>query len=780
MSGGGGGKGSTSYVVGYWYLADILFMICHSMTKLKAIMVGDKVAWSGDAAAGRININKPSLFGGESSEGGIVADIDLMDGNKDQVINSYLVSRSGTDQPAYRGLVTALVRNGKIAGINPYLKSWSFLIEDTTAAWHPELSLPKINGEETGMNPALIIWDVLTSQGMGDARTPLGKYIVGWGMHFNLEFINDAAFLAAAQTLYDEGIGLAPTWDGGTTAEDFIDDLCDYIDGTVFVHPRTGKWVLKLFRGDYDVDDLVHIDESSISKVNSFTRKLPGDLVTKAIITWTQVNTIDGECETPRTIPVPNTAAQALIGRPITLDVDGKHATNGSVARKIAERRLTQQSYPIAMAEIVGNRSLSQFVPGDVFLWSSAADGIARMPMRILKVNYGSLAEDSVTLTCSEDVYGLGFTMFSGATETGWVNPIALPQDAENRRLEEMPYHIVVNRIESEDALASRDETSGLMMSLIGRPSGTSLAYELYQYVSTRSAWVDAGNQTFTPEGILSAAITQTSTTIQVEGITEPQRIAPDIDYLAVIESEWVWVKSGTVDDDLGTATLTIGRGVLDTVPATHVEGARVWFVGVSDYGFCRSVYLQSLTIRLKACTMTTRGILSLDEASENTKIFDARAIRPYPPANVRINGVSFPTTLADDSDITVTWDNRNRIEQTGAIDDQAAGNFPVETGTTNNLYIYDAGTGALIRSVTDLATEPRSWTYALSTEFADREEHVGEAMRLEVESVRDDWASWQRFVMPVPARTVSVGCLVTSGGDILITNTGAKIAYQE
>jgi len=780
MSGGGGGKGSTSYVTGYWYLADILFMICHTMTKLKAIMVGDKIAWSGDSAAGRININKPALFGGESSEGGIVADIDLMDGNKDQEINSYLVSRSGTDQPAYRGLVTALIRNGRIAGVNPYLKSWSFLIEDTTAVWHPELSLPKINDEETGMNPAHIIWDILTSQGMGDTRTPLGKYIVEWGMHFNLEFVDDAAFLAAAQTLYDEGIGLAPTWDGGTTAEDFIDDLCDYIDGTVFVHPRTGKWILKLFRGDYDVADLTHLDESSITKVNSFTRKAPGDLSNKVVLSWTQVNTVDGDCETTRTLLSSNLAAQALLGRPITLDVDGKHITNGYVARKVAERRLTQQSYPIAMAEIVGNRSLSQFVPGDVFLWSSAADGIVRMQMRILKVSYGSLTEGSVTLTCSEDVYGLDLTMFSGATETGWTNPISLPQDAENRRLEEMPFHVIVNQIESEADLAARDETSGLMMSLIGRPSGTSLAYELYEYVSARSAWVDSGNQTFTPTGTLLAAITQTSTTILVEGITEPQRIEPDIDYLAVIDSEWVWVKAGTVDEDIGTASLTIGRGVLDTVPSIHAEGARIWFVGVTNYGLCRSVYLQSLTIRLKACVMTTRGVLSLDDASENTKIFNARAIRPYPPANVRVNGVAFPASLADNSDITVTWDNRNRVEQTGAIDDQGSGNFPVEAGTTLSIYIYDADTSSLIRSITGVATEPRTWTYSLATELSDREERVGEAIRVEIESVRDGWESWQRFVVPVPARFVSVGCLAASTGDILITNNGVKIAYQE
>lgn len=762
--------GHKTYVVGYWYLADILFALCHSMSKLKAIKVGDKIAWTGDASAGRISINKPNLFGGESSEGGIVAEIDLMDGNPDQEISTYLTTRSKTDQPAYRGLVTALIRNGKIAGMNPYLKSWDFLVEDDTVTWQPDLMLPQIDGTVTGMNPVHIIWDVLTSNGGAGE----------WGSHLDTSLIDEAAFLAAAQTLYNEGFGLAPTQDGGTSDDDFISDICDYIDGIVFEHPRTGLQTIKLFRGDYDIDTIPHFDESSISKVNSYSRKDPVDLYNKVLLTWTQVNEKDGEGETVRTLPLDNPAAQALQGKPIILDVDGKHITNGSVAQKVAERKILQNSYPFAATELIGNRNLSQLVRGDVFAWSNSDYGVVRVVMRVLEIDYGSLTDEQVTVTCSEDIYGLDYTMFDGPGAVEWTNPVALPEDAEFRSLVELPYHLLVNGVVSESDLASRDETSGIMATLIGRPSGTSLAYELYEYVSARAAWVCHGNQLFTPTGTISADIAPTTTSLSVEGITEPQRITPGVDCLAVIDNEWMWVKSGAIDADLETATLTIGRGVLDTVPAAHAEGARVWFVGVDDYGLCETVYLEGLTIRLKACPMTSRGVLSLDAASENTKTFAARAIRPYPPANVRINGMSFPTALADDSDITLTWDNRNRIDQTGALDDQTVGNILPEAGTTINIYVYDADTGGLIRSATGLATEPRSWTYPVATELADREERVGEALRVEVEAVRDGWESWQRFVVPVPARQMSTGCLVASTGDTLITNTGAKIAYQE
>ena len=657
----------------------------------------------------------------------------------------------------------------RLRAVNPYLKSWDFLVEDDTVDWHPELMLPKIDDTVTGMNPVHIIWDIETSNGGAGE----------WGSHLDTSLIDEAAFLAAAQTLYNEGFGLAPTQDGGTSDDDFISDICDYIDGIVFEHPRTGLQTIKLFRGDYDIDNIQHFDESTISKVNNYSRKEPVDLYNKVLLTWTQVNEEDGDGETVRTLPLDNPAAQALQGKPIILDVDGKHITNGSVAQRVAERKLLQNSYPFAVAELIGNRKLSQLVRGDVFAWSNSDYGAVRVVMRVLEIDYGSLTDEQVTVTCSEDIYGLDYTIFSGPGAVEGASRAALPEDAEYRSLTELPYHLLVNGVVSESDLASRDETSGIMATFIGRPSSTSLGYELYEYVASRSAWIDRGNQLFTPTGIISADIGPATTSLSVEGITEPHRITPGLDCLAVIDNEWVWVKSGTVDTDLGTATLTIGRGVLDTVPSTHTDGAQIWFVGVDDYGLCRSVYLQSLTVRLKVCPMTTRGVLSLDDASENTKIFNARAIRPYPPANVRVNGVAFPTSLADDSSITLTWDNRNRVEQTGAIDDQAAGNILPEAGTTLSIYLYDAATSALIRSVTGLATEPRAWTYSLATELSDREERVGEAMRVEIESVRDGWESWQRFVVPVPARGVSVGCLATSDGNIIATTAGDKLAYQ-
>ncbi|MGD9610452.1 MAG: hypothetical protein AB7U59_13670 [Desulfovibrionaceae bacterium] len=775
-SGGGKGKGSQSYTTGYRYRADIVQALCSRMSALVAIMVGKKVAWKGSMAGGTISINNYGLFGGDNSEGGLAGNLVVRDGNCNQQPSEYLAARVSTLQPAYRGIVTVEAQDFYFTGPNPYPKDWYYRLQNYSTPWQPGLIAPKIDGEVTGCNGVHVIWDALTSECYLDDELECGA-------HIDPSQIDEASFIAAAQIAYNEGLGISPIWDGSISTNDFaLDIVNNYLNGTIYDDPITGLKTIKLFRGDYDVNDLETLDETKISKLVSHTRKQWGDLFSQVVLSFTQVNDYDvgdgGDCETNRTCIRYNLQCHAIQGKTVAKDVSRPYITHPMVASRATDLVLAQYSTPWLVIEIMGGRALAGYAPGDVFLFSWAALGTTRVVMRVLKVKRA--ADNAVTLTCSEDIYGLDFAMFSGVGSTGWTSPIAAPADATSRRLVELPYHLIVNQVISESDLADRDETSGLIAALIGQPSGTSLNYDLYEYVASTGDFADRGARVFTPTGELLADTTQTDTSITVVSITEPRRIEPGENYLAIIDSEWVWATAGMVGIAGKSATLTIARGVLDTTPAAHAAGARVWFIGWTDYGLDETVYLQGLTARIRACPRTARGVLALASASENSLEADARAIRPYPPANVRINGAYYPAALADNTAITVTWDNRNRLNQTGGLFAQSAGNILPESGTTLSIYLYDADTGTLIRSVTGLTTEPRSWTYPLDTELADREERVGEAMRVEVEAVRDAWASWQRFVVPVPARAVSVGCLATSDGDIIATTAGDKLAYED
>ncbi|EEW24057.1 phage tail protein [Rhodobacter ferrooxidans] len=94
------------------------------------------------AAGGRIRINAPELFGGETREGGIVGDIDVLMGEPAQGQNDYLAARARSDVPGYRGLCSLVLRQVYM-GLNPYLKPWSVRLTrvlqaaDGAPQWYP-------------------------------------------------------------------------------------------------------------------------------------------------------------------------------------------------------------------------------------------------------------------------------------------------------------------------------------------------------------------------------------------------------------------------------------------------------------------------------------------------------------------------------------------------------------------------------------------------------------------------------------------------------------------
>ncbi|MCR9268117.1 MAG: hypothetical protein NXI03_11150, partial [Alphaproteobacteria bacterium] len=150
---------------------------------ITTVASGGSTEAGGDPPVGtRIRIDKPDLFGGESREGGIVGDIDVLMGALDQGQNDYLAARAGADVPGFRGLCSLVLRQVYL-GLNPYLKPWAVRLtrvltaEDGAAQWYPETAEIFAVDPETDwgpdMNPAHIIRECLTNRswglGYGDA-----------------------------------------------------------------------------------------------------------------------------------------------------------------------------------------------------------------------------------------------------------------------------------------------------------------------------------------------------------------------------------------------------------------------------------------------------------------------------------------------------------------------------------------------------------------------------------------------------------------------------------
>lgn len=206
-------SGSKKQTVGYWYKYLHHFGLCDGADALLEMRVGDRTAWRGLATTNqRLSVNKPKLFGGEESEGGLVGEFDLRMGGADQTANDYLIAQLGEDQPTHRGKLCVVWRGGRWSAMNPYPKPAAFKVRRILAGWendtpwYPEkAAIPMIPPEPLAMYFAIDLsgsMDELTPNGqtrltnmktsiigalnaVGGVLLPLGVrldvMIVGWG-----------------------------------------------------------------------------------------------------------------------------------------------------------------------------------------------------------------------------------------------------------------------------------------------------------------------------------------------------------------------------------------------------------------------------------------------------------------------------------------------------------------------------------------------------------------------------------------------------------------------
>lgn len=136
---------SKKVTVSYWYKLIAHLGWCKGpIDALLEIRGGDREAWRGrQESNGIITVNKPNLYGGESAEGGIHGQFEVMMGAADQMPNSYLGAEFGDAQPGYRGRSTIVLRGPKIGAGNPYPKTLYFKLErlykgwDDDVCWYP-------------------------------------------------------------------------------------------------------------------------------------------------------------------------------------------------------------------------------------------------------------------------------------------------------------------------------------------------------------------------------------------------------------------------------------------------------------------------------------------------------------------------------------------------------------------------------------------------------------------------------------------------------------------
>lgn len=906
------GGSSKKVTVGYKYYLGMHMVLCHGpIDYVYQIKVDNREAWKGFASGGPISINKPGLFGGEQREGGVSGTVDILMGESTQTQNAYLQGRLGTNIPAFRGVVSAVLRQVYL-GMNPYLKRWAFRAQrintstDGATQWYPSkapigaisdvalyiamdisdsmatvtssgktrlenlkagleaalsplLGIPSGSGVDirvvgfaggtvaiersdvTGSDiqdiidwinardysdvpngttqfdvaigqaptffagsgskdrvsvfitdgesypagtevPAGAIFDSisgLTGYGInidladtsdtayldntpqdgipvvdGGNASAIENAVVNsifshfdmnpahiirecltdtaWGMGYLAADIDDTSFTAAADTLYDESMGISLLWDRQIPIEDFVSEIVRHINATLYVDRISGKFTLKLIRNDYDEMSLITLDESNISRVSDYSRVDPGDSINSVTVVYWDAKTGENA-----SVTADDVALIQQYGTVINTTIQYPGFTKNSIAARAAARDLQTLSSPLLSATIEANREAAGLNIGDVFkfTWPDYHDGY--IIMRVHQIALGDGKKNRVKITCTEDVFYLPTTPIVAEEDPGWVEPGGAPLPPPDQLVFESPYFELVQLLGQttvDNQIAETPEIGYLGVAATRPDNGLNAAI----WVDSGGGYEEGGALDFAPTALLGTSVDRESTSWT---FTDGE----DLDLVEVGQHAQIGeelFRVGAIDTGLGT--ITVGRAILDTLPEPHTAGDTITFWDAYS-GSDNTEYVDSESLSVRVLTNSSEGQLNLANGVTSNVVMDSRAVRPYRPANLTADGLLDP-----DPDfypvypVDIAWVERNRLTETGGTFlSWTDGTITPEANTQYYIVVEALDINYVVQGTVTTATQT-------ATTFQVTEAMIGTTwaaypfIRVTVTTQRDGYDSWK------------------------------------
>lgn len=567
--------------------------------------------------------------------------------------------------------------------------------------------------EGPDMNPAHIVRECLTNAdwGLGHGEADIGP-----------------SFTSAADRLFAEGFGLSLLWQQESSIEDFLSEVLKHIDACLHVDRRSGRWELRLIRGDDDPDDVPVLDEANVVDWGELGRREGADLVNSVTVRFT-----DARTDATGTVSVTDTALVQLMGEVVSATIDYPGVRRESLAVRLAERDLRALSAPLLSGEITVNRTGAELEPGDVVRLVSPRRGLEGVLVRIVEIDHGDGRANGVRLKIAEDVFALGETALVGGAPAAPGSLTVRPKPLVRRFVAEAPYWLLVQELGhvQADALLAEDPDAGALVAAGERPSADALSAQL---------WTDLGqgfaleqSVEFAPTALLAADISDdpTETELAVDSWSGMEAVA--IGTLAAIGDELVRI------DGVSASSITVGRGCLDTVPLAHPAGTPViCWQALADATEAR--FAAGEVVAAKLLPETGFGVLPLAQVPEDEVVMASRAIRPLPPGRLQADG-SWLKTLPD-REAVLTWAHRDRLAQTSAVfDSYTAPDIGPEPGVAYEVRIHwvDAATGATLEPAAAVIPVGQATGYTLVESDYPVPPFGIEHAAIRVRAVRDD-----------------------------------------
>lgn len=714
-------SGPSNVTIGYKYYLGLHLIYCQGPVVSFGPLYADKkqlIDWTiriDDPLVSNGTLNTlifaENIFGGLKKQGGVVGGLDVNYGGSDMLQNFYLLQQEGftaQNTPAYRGLMS-LIFNGGYVGTTASIKPWSAQVyRPAVYDWYPAKAEINPVSDGSGVlyasaNGAHMLWETLTN--------------TEWGMGIAESQLDEVSFKAAADTLFDENLGLSMILTAQTTVENFAQEILRHINALPNIDPETGKFTLTLIRDDYTIGTLPVFDESNIIGPISFQRPSLSDLVNEVVLTYRPRGMVKDAV-----VSAQNLANVQVQGKVVSESVNFPGIDNEDIASKVVARELKQRSTPLAQVSLTTNRTGWDVKSGDVIALTWPQLDISLMPLRVIRVRYGKINDGKITLDCVEDVFGLPTTGLVGSQGSNWVDPVKDAVPVVNYRLEELTYFEIATGFPVGELIGEGLTAADSYIAYIAERPIASPSYQLYSRIG-------ANDYKYRVEGYYAAQATLTNELNYTDSVDIQFSVFPrsvldvQVDTYAFMNNEILRIDAIDLDNN----RLTLGRGCIDSHPQVHPAGSVIWFAQ-NNWALDQLNYGIGAEVDFKALVETGSDILDIGSAPEVSITPVGRAYKPYPANNVQYNDAYyFPSQYGGNIPggavgVRISWVDRNRLQQTvrDSIIDWYDSNITVESGVTYKIDWYGEYNLLDTDAPSTTATGETGPSYDWTTEVAD------------------------------------------------------------
>lgn len=711
-------------VVGYeYYLSMLMGLSCGPVDAVRTITVGDQTLYNKDIHDQDVlNIDESGLFGGHAGEGGVKGKLYALFGAASQVVPDFIrnIIAPNSDIPDFKGVATIFF-DGMVCGVNPYPKQWKFRIVRRLAGWDGDVWEPDLCGID--LPSSMLVKKTMTDEDRlyyqkhnipesefykdGDYSLVTDNIHAMNGAHIAYQMITDRyfgrgfsrdligpTFKETAKTLFSEKFGVCISWDANTTAwGDVMSELMNTIGAVFYIDKLSGLFALKLIRYDYTPDDLTLFDRNSgLIDVEEDQSTASGIEHNEQIVRFHSPISNDD-----RMVRAQNLGSMQALGRKNSTTSDYQYIPTTELAQVVAQRDLRIQGGGIRKFTLKFDRRAWMLVPAVVFKISLPSRGIDSMVLRAGEVIDSTATDGTITVTATTDVYGLNHNPNAAVVIPTFDPSSNYPVPTTTRLITEVSYRDLYKFMSSDDVKNVSDSSTSIAC-YAAQPSGTMRGFYLQTSTDGVKWDTDADNCTFSTVATLISGISETTTAININ-------MGPDMGGVSVGSAIQVGSEIMRIDAINGI-TFQVSRGCCDTLPAKHETNAIVFFTDAGG-GLDSTEYGSGETITARYITNSLSSSSMPEISPTESILLSNRHARPYPAANIKINGANVFGQASVKGDLNINWCGRNKLISQDVLVPYFDGNQPTEDGVQTIIQLWQGDNKKV-----EHATSDNSWSY--------------------------------------------------------------------